>query len=155
MQSAILQARRNKKRLKLPEGGSAVFMFSGLENQSDYFFALAAGFFATGALVALAAPVFAFVDLAAFAGLAAPVFALVDFAAAGAGLAAAVFAFVDFAAVVFAGVLFAAITNFLREDSVTPIKFAGWSPVSGTNNREYFRLRWGRMDSPVTTCLGL
>jgi hypothetical protein len=38
---------------------------------------------------------------------------------------------------------------------VTPIKFAGCSPVSGTNNREYFRLRWGRMDSPVTTCLGL
>ena len=60
---------------------------------------LAAGFFATGALVALAAPVFAFVDFAAAAGLAAPVFALVDFAAAGAGLAAAVFAFVDVRAV--------------------------------------------------------
>lgn len=109
-------------------------MFSVLEDQSDYL-PLAAGFFATGALVALAAPVFAFVDLAAFAGLAAPVFALVDFAAA--GLAAAVFAFVDFAAVVFAGVLFAAMTNFLREDSVTPMKFAGCPPVSGTNNREY------------------
>jgi len=124
-----------KKRLKFPGGDSAVFVFSVLENQSDYFFALAAGFFATGALVALAAPVFAFVDLAAFAGLAAPVFALVDFAAtgvgAGAGLAAAAFAFVDFTAVVFAGVLFAAMTNFLREDSVTPIKFAGCSPVSG------------------------
>jgi len=105
-------------------------VFSVLEDQSDYL-PLAAGFFATGALVALAAPVFAFVDLAAFAGLAAPVFALVDFAAAGAGLAAAVFALVDFAAVVFAGVLFAAMTNFLREDSVTPMKFAGCSPVSG------------------------
>lgn len=79
--------------------------------QSDYF-PLAAGFFAAGAVVAFAAPVFALVDLAA------PVFALVDFGAAG---FAAVFAFVDFAAVDFAAVLFAAITIFLREDSAAPV----------------------------------
>lgn len=108
-------------------------MFCAGKYQSDYF-PLAAGFLATGALAALTAPVLAFVDLAA------PVFAFVDVAAA--GLAAAVFAFVDFAAVVFAGVLFAgvlfaAMTIFLREDSLTPMKFAGCSPVSGTNNREY------------------
>jgi hypothetical protein len=61
---------------------------------------LAAGFLAVD-FVALAAPVFALVDLAA------PVFAFVDFFAAG----LAVFPLVDFAAV-----LFAAIPNFLHAE---------------------------------------
>lgn len=106
-------------------------VFCAGKYQSDYF-PLAAGFLATGAFAGLAAPVLAFVDLV---DLAAPVFAFVDFGAA--GFAAAVFAFVDFAAVDFAAVLFAAIPIFLREDSLTPMKFAGCPPVSGTNNREY------------------
>lgn len=90
-----------KKRLSHWKATQPFQMFCAGKYQSDYF-PLAAGFLAAGALVAFAAPVFAFGDLAA------PVFAFVDFGAA--GFAAAVFAFVDFAAVVFAAVLFAAIT---------------------------------------------
>jgi len=82
-------------------------MFCSGKYQSDYF-PLAVGFFAAGALVAFAAPVFALVDLVAVVDLAAPVFAFVDFGAAG---AAAIFDLVDFAAV-----LFAAITIFLHEE---------------------------------------
>ena len=103
-------------------------LFCAGKFQSDYF-PLAVGFFAAGALVAFAAPVFALVDLVALVALAAPVFAFVDFGAAG---LAAVVALVDFAAV-----LFAAIPIFLHEESVAPEKFAGCPPVPGTNNREY------------------
>lgn len=123
-----------KKRLSYPKVTQPFCVFCAGKYQSDYF-PLAAGFLATGAFAGLAAPVLALVDLAA------PVFAFVDLGAA--GFAAAVFAFVDFAAVDFAAVLFAAIPIFLREDSLTPMKFAGCSPVSGTNNREYFQVAVG------------
>jgi len=100
-------------------------MSSSPKQSSDYFLALAAGFFATVfaglavpvfALVDLAAPAVALVDFAAAAGLAAAGFALVDFAAA-TGLAVSVFAIVDFA-----GVLFAAIPIFLHGNSSTEFK---------------------------------
>ena len=74
-------------------------MFVSPKQSGDYFFALAAGFFAV-VFTDLAAPTFALVDLAA------PTFAFVDF---GAGAAGAIFALVDFAVVAFAAVLFAAI----------------------------------------------
>jgi hypothetical protein len=79
-------------------------VFESPKQSGDYFFALAAGFFAV-VFADLAAPAFALVDLAA------PTFAFVDF---GAGAAGAIFALVDFAAVAFAAVLFAAIPMFLR-----------------------------------------
>lgn len=139
-------------------------MFCAGRQQSDYFFALAAGFFVTGALVAFAAPALAFVDFAAaglaataafgaLVALAAPVFAFVDFGAA--GFTAAVFDFVDFAAVVFAAVLFAAITIFLRED------FFGTGVIcrmSAGARHEQPRVLSGcggaKPDPPVTTFTG-
>jgi hypothetical protein len=106
--------------------------------QSDYF-PLPVGFFAAGAVVAFAAPVFALVDLAA------PVFAFVDFGAAG---LAAVFALVDFAAV-----LFAAITIFLHEEicgtGEVCRRFAG---AGHEQPRILNRLRWGQT-GPISSNL--